>query len=183
MSFVQVDAGALPVELGGRFCNVRYRPSHNARIAGSRTGPGLEMPRSWVLGQATSDHLRVTLRCGDHSQDVPRPRRESVRISRPDALPTPGQTACAAMWARAPGPARRLLLGPWSELVNDTLRARPEGFVNPSTPKLIREINPFGLQRPGGTSHAYPAPVGRRGGQRPSRTRNGARQACTHRQA
>ena len=121
VSFVQVDAGALPVELGGRFCNVRYRPSHNARIAGSRTGPGLEMPRSWVLGQATNDHLRVTLRCGDHSQDVPRPRRESVRISRPDALPTPGQTACAAMWARAPGPARRLLLGLWSELVNDTL--------------------------------------------------------------
>ena len=33
----------------------------------------------------------------------------------------PGQTACAAMWARAPGPARRLLLGLWSELVNDTL--------------------------------------------------------------
>jgi len=95
----------------------------------------------------------------------------------------PGQTACAAMWARAPGPARRLLLGPWSELVNDTLRARPEGFVNPSTPKLIREINPFGLQRPGGTSHAYPAPAGRRGGQRPSRTSDVARQARMHRQA
>ena len=181
VSLVQVDAGALPVELGGRFCNVRCRASHNVSQAPGQ-GQGLKRRAA-----GCSDKQPATTSASPYAvaiirKIVPRLRRESVRIARPDA-PTPGQTAGAAMWARAPGPARRLLLGPWSELVNDTLRARPEGFVDPSTSKLIRGINPFGRQRPGGTSHAYPAPAGRRGGQRPSRTRNVARQACMHRQA
>ena len=41
VSLVHVDAGDLPVELGGRFCNVRCRASHNVSQAPGQ-GQGLK---------------------------------------------------------------------------------------------------------------------------------------------